>query len=58
MVNFGVLYNKDLRSTIEYTIEISSESSCPSDCQRQGKCYFNKCICDRGYTDIDCSQGI
>ena len=31
-------------------------TSCPKDCSRHGSCLYNFCVCDEGYTGIDCSN--
>ncbi|XP_026231019.1 tenascin-N isoform X4 [Anabas testudineus] len=33
-----------------------SESSCPDDCNDNGRCVDGKCVCLEGYTGDDCSQ--
>ena len=31
-------------------------NSCPRDCSRHGVCLYNFCVCDQGFTGIDCSN--
>ena len=31
-------------------------NSCPRDCSRHGVCLYNFCVCDDGFTGIDCSN--
>ncbi|CAK6969447.1 tenascin-N [Scomber scombrus] len=33
-----------------------SESSCPDECNDNGRCVDGKCVCHQGYTGDDCSQ--
>uniref|UniRef100_A0A7N8XUX1 Tenascin N n=1 Tax=Mastacembelus armatus TaxID=205130 RepID=A0A7N8XUX1_9TELE len=35
-----------------------SVSSCPDDCNDNGRCLDGKCVCHQGYTGDDCSQTI
>jgi len=31
-------------------------TSCPKDCSRRGVCEYNFCVCDQGFTGLDCSN--
>lgn len=31
-------------------------TSCPKDCSRRGVCEYNFCVCDEGFTGLDCSN--
>lgn len=31
-------------------------TSCPKDCSRRGVCEYNFCVCDDGFTGVDCSN--
>ncbi|XP_051577428.1 tenascin isoform X2 [Myxocyprinus asiaticus] len=33
-----------------------SGTTCPSNCNKKGKCVKGKCVCQTGYTGIDCSN--
>lgn len=28
---------------------------CPNNCNRQGKCHHGACVCNHGFTSVDCS---
>lgn len=36
----------------------SQNATCPKNCNLKGRCINNKCVCNLGYTDVDCGKSI
>ncbi|KAK3551288.1 hypothetical protein QTP70_013945 [Hemibagrus guttatus] len=44
-------------SALKQKCTLCSEVQCPNNCNKNGKCVNGKCVCQPGYTGIDCSKG-
>ncbi|KAG7335896.1 hypothetical protein KOW79_000589 [Hemibagrus wyckioides] len=44
-------------SALKKKCTLCSEVQCPNNCNKNGKCVNRKCVCQSGYTGVDCSKG-
>ncbi|MCI4374606.1 hypothetical protein PGIGA_G00008040 [Pangasianodon gigas] len=44
-------------SALKKKCTLCSGGQCPNNCNKNGKCVNGKCVCQAGFTGIDCSKG-